>query len=47
MMEAWRLARIIPTTFDGTPPELLSPDGQPELLNIEMDDLAWFFALAG
>jgi hypothetical protein len=30
MMEAWRLARTIPTTFDGTPPELLSPDGQPQ-----------------
>ena len=28
MMEAWRLARTIPVTFDGTPPELLSPDGQ-------------------
>jgi hypothetical protein len=30
MMEAWRLARTIPTTFDGTAPELLSPDGQPQ-----------------
>jgi hypothetical protein len=30
MMEAWRLARTVPTTFDGTPPELLSPDGQPQ-----------------
>jgi hypothetical protein len=30
MMEAWRLARTIPTAFDGTPPELLSPDGQPQ-----------------
>jgi hypothetical protein len=30
MMEAWRLARTIPTTFDGSPPELLSPDGQPQ-----------------
>jgi hypothetical protein len=30
MMEAWRLARTIPTTFDATPPELLSPDGQPQ-----------------
>jgi hypothetical protein len=29
MMKALRLARTIPTTFDGTPPELLSPDGQP------------------
>jgi hypothetical protein len=30
LMEAWRMARTIPTTFDGTPPELLSPDGQPQ-----------------
>lgn len=27
MMEAWKLARTVPITFDGTPPELLSPDG--------------------
>jgi hypothetical protein len=27
MMEAWKVARIVPTTFDGTPPELLSADG--------------------
>jgi hypothetical protein len=30
MMKAWHLARTIPHTFDGTPPELLSPDGQPQ-----------------
>jgi hypothetical protein len=30
MMKAWHLARTIPTTFDGTPPELLSSDGQPQ-----------------
>jgi hypothetical protein len=30
MMDAWHLARTIPTTFDGSPPELLSPDGQPQ-----------------
>lgn len=30
MMEAWKLARTVPTTFDGTPPELLSPDGVPQ-----------------
>jgi hypothetical protein len=30
MIEAWRLARTVPTTFDGTPPELLSEDGQPQ-----------------
>lgn len=30
MMEAWKLARTVPTTFDGTPPELLSPNGVPQ-----------------
>lgn len=30
MMKAWHLARTIPTTFDGTAPELLSSDGQPQ-----------------
>jgi hypothetical protein len=30
MMKALHVARTIPTTFDGTPPELLSPDGQPQ-----------------
>jgi hypothetical protein len=30
MMEAWKVARTVPTTFDGTPPELLSPDGEPQ-----------------
>ena len=30
MMEAWKVARTVPTTFDGTPPELLSPEGTPQ-----------------
>lgn len=30
MMEAWKIARTVPTTFDGSPPELLSRDGQPQ-----------------
>jgi hypothetical protein len=30
MTEAWKIARTVPVTFDGTPPELLSPDGQPQ-----------------
>jgi hypothetical protein len=30
MMEAWKIARTVPTTFDGTPPELLSADGEPQ-----------------
>ena len=30
MMEAWKIARTVPVTFDGTPPELLSMDGQPQ-----------------
>jgi SEC-C motif len=30
MMDAWKVARTIPITFDGSPPELLSPDGQPQ-----------------
>lgn len=30
MMEAWKVARTVPTTFDGTPPELLSSDGVPQ-----------------
>jgi hypothetical protein len=30
MMDAWRTAQEIPVTFDGTPPELLSPDGKPQ-----------------
>ena len=30
MMKALQLARTIPDTFDGTPPELLSPDGEPQ-----------------
>jgi len=29
-MEAWKVARTVPTTFDGTPSELLSPDGEPQ-----------------
>lgn len=27
LMEAWKLARTVPTSFDGTPPELLARDG--------------------
>lgn len=30
MMDAWRIAQDVPVTFDGSPPELLSPDGQPQ-----------------
>lgn len=30
MMDAWKVARSVPVTFDGTPPELLSPDGVPQ-----------------
>lgn len=30
MMKAWLISRTIPTTFDGSPPELLSPDGVPQ-----------------
>ena len=30
MMDAWRIAQDIPVTFDGSPPELLSPDGRPQ-----------------
>ena len=30
MTEAWNIARAIPITFDGSPPELLSPDGNPQ-----------------
>ena len=29
MMDAWKIAQVVPTTFDGSPPELLSPDGEP------------------
>lgn len=29
-MEGWRIARSVPVTFDGSPPELLSPDGEPQ-----------------
>jgi hypothetical protein len=29
-MDAWRIAQDIPVTFDGSPPELLSPDGRPQ-----------------
>jgi len=28
MMEAWKIAQTVPSTFDGTPPELLSTDGE-------------------
>lgn len=30
MMEGWKIARTVPTAFDGTPPELLSADGVPQ-----------------
>lgn len=30
MMEAWKIAKTVPTTFDGTPPELLSANGDPQ-----------------
>ncbi len=30
MIRAWRLARTIPITFDGTPPELFLPEGRPQ-----------------
>ena len=30
MMEGWKIARTVPTAFDGTPPELLSSDGVPQ-----------------
>jgi hypothetical protein len=30
MMDAWKIARNLPVTFDGTPPELLSADGEPQ-----------------
>lgn len=29
MMEAWKIARAVPRTFDGTPPELMTRDGKP------------------
>lgn len=30
LMEAWKTASIVPTTFDGSPPELLDSDGKPQ-----------------
>lgn len=30
LMEAWRTASTVPTTFDGSPPELLDSDGKPQ-----------------
>ena len=30
MMNAWKTARNLPITFDGSPPELLSPEGEPQ-----------------
>ena len=30
LMEAWKTARTVPTTFDGSPPELLDSDGKPQ-----------------
>ncbi len=38
MMEAWKVSRNVPVTFDGTPPELLSPDGVPQR-TIKIGDL--------
>lgn len=30
LMEAWKTASTVPTTFDGSPPELLDGDGRPQ-----------------
>jgi hypothetical protein len=30
LMEAWKTASIVPTTFDGSPPELLDSNGNPQ-----------------
>jgi len=30
MMDAWKIARTVPVTFDGSPPQLLSHDGRPQ-----------------
>ncbi len=30
LMEAWKTASTVPTTFDGSPPELLDSDGRPQ-----------------
>lgn len=30
LMETWKVARTVPTSFDGTPPELLARDGTPQ-----------------
>jgi hypothetical protein len=30
LMEAWKTAGTVPTTFDGSPPELLDSDGKPQ-----------------
>lgn len=30
LADAWKIAHTVPTTFDGTPPELLSPNGEPQ-----------------
>nr|WP_213161108.1 SEC-C metal-binding domain-containing protein [Kaustia mangrovi] len=30
LMEAWKKASTVPTTFDGSPPELLDSDGKPQ-----------------
>lgn len=38
MMEGWKIARTAPVTFDGTPPELLSQDGQPQK-TVQIGDL--------
>jgi hypothetical protein len=38
LMEAWKTASTVPTTFDGSPPELLDGDGQPQR-TIKIGDL--------
>lgn len=37
LMEAWKTACTVPTTFDGSPPELLDGDGRPQR-SIKMGD---------
>lgn len=30
LSDAWSIAQVVPTTFDGSPPELLTADGEPQ-----------------
>lgn len=30
LMESWKIAQTVPSTFDGSPPELLTNDGEPQ-----------------